>query len=267
MEKLLKSKKIIKMKKRNINKLLILFVLFGVMFYSCKKENTKIGVLKTYFPKDKEILFSAYFIKKGDTILDGKYILCKYNGVKIKSGIFKNGEAIGPVIFYFENGNIESIDYKNEKRLSEETTYYYESGKIKRYALSDDSEKTAFIAKFDTIGDINSWQGFPVMEVYQYKKSSKQKNDQHLKVGDVFIHKYIVANIPNTKRTFKIENLSSDNSKINRKMLKTSRTNIDVKEVLTQKGINTIRAIVKYEFNDKEKTIINDTISFSVNVN
>ncbi len=271
MVKLLKSKKIIKMGKRSISKFFILFMLFGFLFCSCRKENEKRGVRKTYFPENKKILFSGYVIKKEDTVLDGKYILCKYNGIKIKSGVFKNGEEIGPVIFYFENGNIESIDYKNEKKISQETKYYYESGKIKRYALSDDFGSTSFIVKYDELGNIISHEGLILMEIYQYKiarqKEFKIKVNQYLKVGDTLKYHYLIANIPNAKRSFKIENLDVDNAKVKRIFTQMPPVGIDVKEILTKKGNNRIRAIVKYEFHDKEKTIIKDTLSFEVKVN
>ncbi|MDW8849703.1 hypothetical protein SD960_06335 [Flavobacterium sp. MMLR14_040] len=260
----------IKELKNKFYRYLIFIFFLGFVFSSCENEK-KVNILKTYFPKDKQIVFSEYIIKNGDTILDGNYIVRKYDGIKIKSGVYKNGRAIGPLIFYFNNGNIESIDYKNEKRLSQETKYYYESGKIKKYALSDDLGNTAFIIKYDESGDINSYEGLVLMEVYQYKiahqEGFKIKINQYLKVGDTLKYKYLLANIPNTKRSFKIENIDVDNSKVKRILRKIPPVESDVKEVLTKKGINTIRAIVKYEFNDKEKTVIKDTISFKVMVN
>jgi len=256
--------------KNRICKYFIFTCFLGLILSSCEKEK-KVNILKTYFPKDKQIVFSEYIIKNGDTILDGNYIVHKYNGKKIKSGVYKNGKAIGPLVFYFESGNIESIDYKNEKRLSQETKYYYESGKIRKYALSDDFGSTTFIIKYDESGSITSYEGLLLMEVYQYKIANKEefktKINQFLKVGDTLKHQYIIANIPNTKRNFKIENLGMGNAKVNRIFKKNSQTCVEVKEILTKKGINTIRAIVKYEFNDKEKTVINDTISFKVMVN
>ena len=260
----------IKTEKKDITKLFILFVLFVFLLYSCKKENEKRGVLKTYFPKDKEIVFSEYLIKNEDTLLDGKYIVRKYNGEKIKSGAYKNGKSIGPIIFYFDNGNIESIDKRNNNK-SIETIFNYRNGKIERYTSYDDFGKSAFIVRFDEQSNVKSYEGYPLMETYQYKIAHKErfkiKINQVLKVGDTLRHNYLVANIPNAKRSLKIENLDIDNAKIKRIITEIPPTAIDVKEVLTKKGINNIRAIVKYKFNDKEKTVINDTVSFEVNVN
>lgn len=130
---------------------------------------------------------------------------------------------------------------------------------------------SAFIVHFDKKGNVLNFEGYPLMETYQYrianKKRFKTKIEQYLKVGDTLQQQYIIANIPNTKRSFKIENLNADEVKTKRTFKKTSQTGIEVKELLIKKGINTIRAVVKYEFNDKEKTVINDTISFKVNVN
>jgi hypothetical protein len=77
----------------------------------------------------------------------------------------------------------------------------------------------------------------------------------------------VLANIPSAKRSFKIENVGIDNSKIKRIMKQVPATEIDVEEVLTKKGINTIRAIVQYKFDDKVTPVLTDTISFDVNVN
>jgi len=258
------------MEKKNISKSFILFLLFGFMLYSCKKENEKRGVLKTYFPKDRQIVFSGYTIKNGDTILNGKYIVCKYNGQKVKSGVYKNGRGIGPVTFYFDNGNIESVDNRNNDK-SIETIFNYRNGKIERYVLYEDFGMSVFIIRFDEQSNVKSYEGLPLIEVYQYKiahpEEFKINVNQYLKVGDTLKHNYLIANIPNAKRSFKIENLDVDNSKVKRIFTQIPPVGINVKEILTKKGNNRIRAIVKYEFNDKEKTVIKDTISFEVKVN
>lgn len=256
--------------KTNTCKYIVLFFLLGIVFYSCKKEDEKRGVLKTYFPKDKEILISGFIIKNRDTILDGKYIVCKYNGAKIKSGTYKNGKSAGPIIFYFDNGNIESIDNRNNNKFID-ALFNYRTGKIERYILYDDFGRSSFIVFFDEQSNVKSYEGFPLLEIYQYKISHKEefkiKINQYLHVGDTLKYQYIIANIPTAKRNFKIENLSVENTKVKRTFRKTSQVGIHVQEILTKKGINKIRAVVNYEFNDKEKTVINDTISFVVKVN
>ena len=72
--------------------------------------------------------------------------------------------------------------------------------------------------------------------------------------------------IPNTKRPFKIENLSIDDAKVKRTIIKKEPTSIIVKEVLTKKGLNRIRAVTRYTFNDKVTPVKNDTVYFDVNV-
>lgn len=89
---------------------------------------------------------------------------------------------------------------------------------------------------------------------------------KNLKVGDTLKYGYIIANIPNTKRSFKIENLGIDNSKVKRTQKHILPAEIDVEEVLTKKGKNTIRSIARYEFKDNITPVYNDTLIFHVNV-
>lgn len=123
---------------------------------------------------------------------------------------------------------------------------------------------------FDEYGNVKNYKGYPLMEIYQYKISNKEqfktKTNQMLKIGDLLKYQYLIANIPTTKRIFKIENIGLDNTRVQRAIRQNPPIGIDVEEILTQKGINTIRAIVQYKFNDKKKTVINDTVSFEVEV-
>jgi len=166
---------------------------------------------------------------------------------------------------------IESIFYRKNSKITQQNIDNHPSGKIMRYTLYDDFGMSAFIIRFDEKGNVESYKGYPLMETYQYKIANKDhfkiKVNQILKVGDTLKYKYLIANITNAKRSFKIENLDVDNSKVKRTFTPVPPVAIDVKEVLTKKGNNRISAIVKYEFNDKEKTVIKDTISFEVNVN
>ena len=135
--------------------------------------------------------------------------------------------------------------------------------------MCDDLGKTAFVIYFDQKG-VTKYDGYFQIETYQYKYANKSKfinkEVQNLKVGDTLKYSYIVANIPNAKCGFTLENVSIDNAKVKRITKKIEPCQIDVKEVLTKKGKNTIRSIVKYEFNDNLTPIINDTISFDVEV-
>ena len=248
-----------------------IIILLGstILFLYNKKE--KIFYLKSYYPDKNVTDISQYIIRNGDTILEGKFTQYNQKGNKIAEGNFVNGHIKGKSIYYFDNGNIESIHYRKNGKVTEESTYNYPNGKVRKYAMHDDFGILDFLITYDESGNIKNYQGLPLIEIYQYKianrKQFKIKTNQVLKVGDTLKYHYLIANIPTAKRSFKIENLDVDNSKTKRVFTQIPPMGIHVKEVLTQKGTNTIRAIVKYEFHDKEKTIINDTISFSVNVN
>ena len=137
--------------------------------------------------------------------------------------------------------------------------------------MYDDFGKTAFIARFNKNQTLKNYEGYVIMETYQYKLTNKKqfdiKENQYLKVGDRLNYIYLVANIPNTKRSFTVENLSIDESQVKRNIIKTSPTKIFVNEIITKKGTNTIRSIVKYEFKDKVTPVFTDTLTFEVYVN
>ncbi|KQO34614.1 hypothetical protein ASF10_02565 [Flavobacterium sp. Leaf82] len=234
-------------------------------------KDEKVYSLKEYYPDTKQTDISEYIIRNGDTIFEGKFTQYNKKGKKIAEGNFVNGHIKGKSIYYFDNGIIESIHYRKNSKITEESIYNYPNGKVIKYLMYDDFGILDFLIRYDELGNIKSYEGLPIIEIYQYKIANpeefKTKIEQHLKVGDTLKQQYLIANIPNAKRNIKIENLDIDNSKAKRTFKKTSQTGIEVKEVLIKKGINTIRAVVKYEFNDKEKTVINDTISFKIQVN
>lgn len=237
------------------------------LFFFFKKE--KIQILKRYDTKTKETTTLEYIIKDKDTIFDGKFICYDAKGNKKYEGIFVNGNIRGKSIYYFSNGIIESIDYMKNSKITEESTCNYPNGKVMKYLMYDDLGMLDFFINYDELGNVKKYQGLPLIEIYQYKIAHKEKFkttiEQYLKPGDTLKQQYLIANIPNAKRSLKIENL--DNAKAKRTLKKTSQTGIEVKELLIKKGINTLRAIVKYEFYDKEKTVINDTVFFEVIVN
>lgn len=256
-------------KKYKILLLTIVVISLIVLFFSFQDEKTY--VLKRYNAKTKDTTTFEYIIKDGDSIFQGKFVRYNEMGRKIAEGNLVDGDMRGKSIYYFENGTIASIYYYKNSKIIEENTDNYPSGKIMQYTLYDYFGLSAFIARFDEQGRIENYEGYPLMETYQYRIANKErfktKINQYLKVGDTLKHQYLIANIPNAKRSFKIENVGVDDAKVKRIFKKVSQVGIDVKEVLTKKGINTIRAVVKYEFNDKEKTVINDTITFKVKVN
>ncbi|OXA88700.1 toxin-antitoxin system YwqK family antitoxin [Flavobacterium hercynium] len=233
--------------------------------------NKKPPVLKRYIPETKDTLTTEFVIRNNDTIPHGKYIVHNENGNKTDEGSFVDGHIKGKSIHYFDNEMIESICYYKSVKIKEECTFYYFNEKTMKYYMYNDLGELEFIIYYDKFGNVESYEGTPLLEIYQYKVANKEKFktkiEQHLKVGDTLKYEYLIANIPNAKRTFKIKNLDVDNTKVDLSFRKTSQVGIEVEETLTQKGINTIQATVKYEFNDKEKTIINDTLSFQVTVN
>lgn len=248
--------------------LITLLVIFLLFFYF-KSEKTY--TLKDYDPNTKITDVNEYVIRNGDTVFHGKFIKYNEKGIKISEGQFINNEVNGKCMYYYDNGKLESIHYRKNSKVNLESLEYYSSGKEKRYTLYDDFGKDFFQINYDSLGNIKSNIGPPMIEYYQFKFQHKDKfsknSNQKLKIGDTLKCKYIVANIPNTKRSFKIENLNIDNYKVKRTQKYILPAQIDVEEVLTKKGKNTIRSIVRYEFNDKVTPVYIDTLSFDVIVN
>lgn len=249
---------------------LLLIIIVGLTILLFLPQDKKVYTLKTYDKDTKVTDISEFVIRNGDTIFHGKFTKYNDNGKKIAEGNFVNGHIKGKSIYFYENGNIESIQYKNGKTIYE-SIWNYPNGNIERYIIYDEFKNPVFIIRYDEQGNVKSYEGLPLIEIYQFKIANKEKfkikTNQILKVGDILKYEYLLADLPKAKRDFKIESLGLDNSKINRKIIKRPHRGIDVEEVLIKKGTNTIRAIVKYQFNDTKKTIINDTISFDVEVN
>jgi hypothetical protein len=136
--------------------------------------------------------------------------------------------------------------------------------------MYDEQGKEVFIIYFDEKG-ATKYDGYFQIETYQYKFANKKQfnitKDQNLKVGDTLKYSYLIANIPNSKRIFKIENINIDNSKVKRILKYVPPAQIDVEELLTKKGKNVIRSIVQYKFNDKVTPVFTDTLYFEVKVN
>jgi len=248
--------------------LLTMTVIGGMCFYY--NRNT-IHTIKYYNPKTKATDVSEYFVRNNDTIFHGKFIRYNNKGIKIAEGQFFNNEPVGKTSYFYDDGKLESVYYKKNSKVTIEATEYYHTGRLKRYIMFDPYGYEAFIARYDEQGKIKNYEGYPLMEIYQYpiahKDRFKIKANQYLKVGDKLKYNYIIANIPNTKRSFKIENISVDNSKVKRVLKHIIPVQINVEEVLTKKGKNTIRGIVSYEFNDNIMPVFTDTLSFDVNVN
>ncbi|MET3047417.1 hypothetical protein [Flavobacterium covae] len=247
--------------------LLTILVLVTILFYSSLK-NEKIYILKEYNPSGNLIGTNEYILKNGDTIIHGKFVNYNDKGIKISEGQFINGHINGKCFYYYDNGKIESIQFKKAK-ITEETTFFSPEELTEKYVMYDDLGKSTFIINFDKKG-VTKYYGYPQLEVYQYRFSHpeqfKIKEQQYLKVGDKLKYSYLIANIPNAKRSIKIENISIDNSKVKRTLKHIEPCQWNVEEVLTKKGKNTIQSIVKYEFKDKVTPVFIDTLSFDIEV-
>jgi antitoxin component YwqK of YwqJK toxin-antitoxin module len=255
-------------KKNKLIIVIIVLVVFALLLLYDKNE--KECILNQYDSNGKLTSTSEYIIKDGDTILHGKFINYNKNGVKIAEGNFVNGHVKGKWLYYYNNGELESICYRKGSKITEEITEFHPNGKVKRYIMFDPFGLEAFIVRFDEQEIMKSYEGYSIMEIYQYPIANKErfniKEEQYLKVGDTLKYTYLVANIPNTKRSFAIENVGIDNAKVKRILKNVPPAKIDVKEVLTKKGKNTIRNIVRYEFNDNVTPVFTDTLSFDVEV-
>lgn len=249
---------------------IVLIALIGLigLFLYCKNEKTYIS--KEYSSTGKLIGTNEYVIRNGKTIMHGKFVNYNEKGIKISEGQFVDDEPNGKCIYYYNNGKIETVQFKKNSKITLESINYNQDGVIVKYVMCDDFGKSVFTIYFDEKG-ATKYDGSFQIETYQYKLAHKNQfnavNDQHLKVGDILKYSYLIANIPNAKRSFKIENLSVDNSKVNRTLKYIKPCQLDVEEKIVKKGINTIRSIVRYEFNDNVTPVFTDTISFNIHVN
>ncbi|WP_291151831.1 hypothetical protein [Flavobacterium sp. UBA7680] len=250
--------------------LIAFFVIFIglIVFVFCFKDE-KVQTLKRYYSDSEKTYVHQYIIRNGDTILHGDVIVYNKKGIKVAKGNLINNVPKGEFIYYYDNGKIESIKYVLGNKKDAEYLWNYPNGKIEKYVFFNDLGEPYFIISYDEKGP-TQYEGPTIKNIYHKKFNSKKHNDiqdnQYFRVGDTLIHQYLVANIPNAKRSFTVENVGNDNVKVKRTITPKPPTTIDVKEILTKKGKNTIRAVVKYEFKDDIVPAINDTLSFDVEV-
>lgn len=259
-----------KMKTRcKITLITLSVILLGLLVFLFCFKDEKIHTLKRYYPDSKETYEYDYIIRNGDTILHGKVNIYNENRIKVAEGNLVNNVPKGKFIYYYDNGKIESIKYVIDNKRNAEYIWNYPNGKIEKYAFFSKYKEPIFLISYDEKGP-TKYEGSTIESIYHGKLNSKKErnieDNQYFKVGDTLIHQYIIANIPNAKRSFKIESIGIDNAKVIRKITAKPPTTIEVKEILTTKGKNTIRAVVKYEFKDNIMPTINDTLSFDVDV-
>ncbi len=258
---------------RNIYKVILVIFSFAsiglLIFLFCFKDE-KVPTLKRYYPQTKETFTFEYITRNGDTILQGTGIRYNEKGGKISECNFINNVIKGKYIYYYDNGKIEYIKYVLDSKRDAEIRWNYPNGEVEKYAFFSKYKEPIFLISYDKKGP-TQYDGHVIESVYHGKlNSNKQHNtedSQYYKVGDTLLHQYLIANIPNAKRSFKIENIGIDNAKVKRTITPKVPTTIEVKEVLTTKGKNTIKAVVKYEFKDNIMPPIINTLCFDVNVN
>lgn len=254
------------MKKQYIIAIVALVGIIALFFYF---KDEKADIYKEYSPSGKLISTNEYVIRYGDTILQGEFVSYNKKGIKVAEGQYVDNKPNGICSYYYDNGKIESVHYRKNSKIDLEITFYNLNGLIYKYVMFNDVGEPKFVIDFDRKA-VTKYDGYATYPVNQYKLNNGKQIEftlkDTLKVGDIIKYDYILANIPYTKRTFKIETVGIDNSKIKRTITKKAPTSIIVEEVLTQKGLNRIRAITKYTFNDKVTRVKNDTVSFDVNV-
>lgn len=248
--------------------IIVLCTLSWFVFFKKNNENVSF-VLKEYSSTGKLLGINECFISNGDTIMHGKFENYNEKGVKISEGNFVNNDIYGHCYYYDNNGNLESKFFRKNSEIILESTIYNPKGFAEEYTICDNDGYTVFKIFFDEKG-AKSYNGLFQLEIFQHsfnkEKLLYENSNNEFKIGDTLKYSYIVANIPNAKRSFTIENVGIDNAKVKRITKKVEPCQIDVKEVLTKKGNNTIRSIVRYEFNDKVTPIFIDTLSFDVKV-
>ena len=234
--------------------------------FNLKKGN--VHALKEYSITGNLLGTTEYVIIEGDTVMQGKFLRFNEKGIKISEGQFVDNEPHGICKYYYHNGKLEAVQYRQNSKITLESTYYSRNGFIEKYVVYDDLGIPSFIITYDEIGGVVKYDGYvQFRNDLSPKEQFKIKKSQDLKVGNTLKYSYTLANIPNASRNYKIENISVDNSKVKRTLKHIPPAKIDVEEVLTKKGKNTIRSIVRYEFKDKITPVYVDTLTFDVNVN
>ena len=262
-----------KKRKMKINKkykiVLSLSLIIVILFFVFYIGEEKVYTSNEYNSKGQLIGINEYVIRNNDTILNGKFERYNDKGILISKGQFLDGHIYGKCKYYYDNGKIEEVHFRKNKDVTLESIFYNPKGFVEKYIVYDYLGNYFFTIYFDEKG-VTNYNGNFQIETYQYKYANKVKfnitEDQNLKIGDTLKYSYIVANIPSAKRSFTIENVGIDNAKVKRILKNVPPAQIDVKEVLTKKGKNTIRSIVRYEFNDKVTPVFTDTLSFDVEV-
>lgn len=227
---------------------------------SCTRP--KKNIIRKYLPSENIFTESTFILNEKDTILDGEVILYDLDSNKIGSGNYVKGKLQGIFTFYFLNKNIKEIRYYDDGIIVGDRIYNFENGKIRKYIFHDDKGEVAFIVRFTEKGNLESYEGHSLVNI----EYSGKKELGDLKIGDTLSYDYLLAEVPLAKNYLTIKLLDFDNSKIYRNQNERSNFRIKMKEVIAKKGKNSIRAVLKHEFNDSLKNKILDSIRFDFTV-
>ncbi|MFK7048551.1 hypothetical protein V3Q77_01470 [Flavobacterium davisii] len=247
----------------------LLLVIFAALIFVFSFKEEKVYTSHEYNSNGQLIGINEYIIRNSDTILQGKFERYNDKGIIISKGQFLNDEPYGKCSYYYDDGKIEAIQFKKNSKITLEAIKYNRRNFIKKYVMCNTYGEAKFIIEFDN-KITQRYTGYSTYPVKQYKlyhgKEIDIKTGDILKVGDTIRYDYLIANIPYAKRTLKIETEGIDNSKINRRISKKAPTSLIVEEILTKRGLNRIKAITQYVFDDKFTPVKNDTVSFDIEV-
>lgn len=173
---------------------IILAVLLGliILFFYFKKE--KVYTSNEYSPSGKLIGTNEYVLKSNGPVAHGKFVNYNEKGIKIAEGQFVEGEINGKCIYYYDNGEIESIYYRKNSKVDLESTLYNRNGFVYKYVMFNAIGEPKFIIDFDEKA-VKKYDGYVIYPVEQSKivKDKKYKIEigSILKVGDVIKYKYL----------------------------------------------------------------------------
>jgi len=245
--------------KKYIGFLLCITVFFG----SCKTENKENNVFTKKFPEENKIVQYSYILRGIDTVIQGKFIVYNKNKQKLAIGNYYNDKLSGKYTNYFSNGNISQIKYYDKDIIVGDRIFNYADGEVRKYVFHDYKSDPVFIVRFDKNGNVKSYEGKPLLDLKYLGKIDLDS----LKTGDKLKYAFVLADVPTAKKTLNIQLLGYDNSKINRVIGARNKSEIEVEERIVKKGKNSVKAILKFTFNDSLRTTITDSIKFDYFVN
>lgn len=240
-------------------KMKICFAFLYIIVLSC--DNNEHAIKKVPLNNDEGYALFEYYLKNGDTILDGNFKIFNSEDNIKRSGKYTQNEFLGLYTDYHDNGHVECTRFRKSGKNIGEITWYRADQTIELYNFFDDLGNLNFFAKYDKLGTLESCEGKILFEIYQFKLRAQNKQKIY-SLGDKVKYQFMFPNIPNTKRDFYYELLDYDNSKIERDVKKIEPVTLEIQEPAVKKGKNTIKAYITYTFTDERKITLSDTTSF-----